>query len=294
MGRRGASDLGLRQADCRAVGRLQKTAGQSGRAGEAQEAQVAAGRVTTWALTAEAISLHSAPGCCKAGPGCGSSAPPRPCGGKCPAAPQPDAARHWPRIARSASARSRARQVVPQPRGLLVGIAVLAIGHIGPLQVRHEGPALEQARLRILDAPKTRAQVPDQLQSSDAQPARQGAAVLGAGRRGPDHVKVAGREHGHGLPATHVGADGGLRPGIKIQAYYLPAQLREGPAHRPSPREQLQQSRHPRFPSRAGRRARSPQRIKRSSRPARDCTGRTPKAANAPGRPHQRAAHSRA
>ena len=58
-------------------------------------------------------------------------------------------------------------QVVPQPRGLLVGVAVLAIGHIRPLQVRHEGPALQQPGLRILNAPKARAQVPDQLQSSD-------------------------------------------------------------------------------------------------------------------------------
>ena len=114
--------------------------------------------------------------------------------------------------------------VVPQPRGLLVGVAVLAISHIGPLQVCHEGSALQQPGLRILDAPEARAQVPDQLQSSDgsavallepARPARQGAAVLGAGRRGPDHVKVAGREHGHGLPAAHVGADGGLRPGSR-------------------------------------------------------------------------------
>ena len=111
--------------------------------------------------------------------------------------------------------------VVPQPRGLLVGVAVLAISHIGPLQVRHEGSAPQQPGLRILDAPEARAQVPDQLQSSDgsavalfeaARPARQGAAVLGAGRRGPDHVKVAGREHGHGLPAAHVGADGGAPP----------------------------------------------------------------------------------
>ena len=36
------------------------------------------------------------------------------------------------------------------------------------------------------------------LMAVPAGPARQGAAVLGAGRRGPDHVKVAGREHGHG------------------------------------------------------------------------------------------------
>ena len=137
------------------------------------------------------------------------------------------------------------------------------------------------------------------IQSSDgsavallepAMPARQGAAVLGAGRRGPDHVKVAGREHGHRLPAAHVGADGGPGLGVKVQAHYLPAQLREGPAHRSSPREQFQQSWHPRFPSRAGRPARSPQRIKRSSRPAQDCTGRTPKAANAPGHPHRRTA----
>ena len=52
------------------------------------------------------------------------------------------------------------KQVVPQPCGLLVGIAVLAIGHIGPLQVCHEGPALQQPGLRILDAPEARAQVP--------------------------------------------------------------------------------------------------------------------------------------
>ena len=123
-----------------------------------------------------------------------------------------------------------------------------------------------------------------------ARPARQGAAVLGAGRRGPDHVKVAGREHGHGLPAAHVGADGGLRPGIKIQAYYLPAQLRKGPAPTQSPRT-VQQSSRPRFPSRAGRRARSPQRIKRS-RPAQDCTGRAPKAANAAGHPYRRTARA--
>ena len=124
-------------------------------------------------------------------------------------------------------------------------MSILAIGHIGPLQVRHEGSALEQASLRILNAPKGRAQVPDQLQSSDghavallelAGPARQGAAVLGAGRRGPDHVKVAWREHGHGLPAAHVGADGGAGLGVKVQAFYLPAQLREGPAHRSTPR----------------------------------------------------------
>ena len=99
-------------------------------------------------------------------------------------------------------------QVAPQSSSLLVSEPILAIGHIGPLQVRHEGSALEQARLRILNAPEGRAQVPDQLQSSDgravaflelARPARQRAAVLGAGRRGPDHVKVARREHRHGF-----------------------------------------------------------------------------------------------
>ena len=135
-------------------------------------------------------------------------------------------------------------QVVPQPRGLVVGIAVLAISHIGPLQVCHEGPALQQPGLRILNAPKARTQVPDQLQSSDgsaiallepAGPARQCAAVPSAGRRGPDHLKVAGREHGHRLPAAHVGAEGGFRAGVKIQAYHLPAQLPEGPAQRTVP-----------------------------------------------------------
>ena len=56
-----------------------------------------------------------------------------------------------------------------------------------------------------------------------AGPARQGSAVLGAGRRSPDHVKVALREHGHGLPAADVRADGGARLGVKVKAYYLPS-----------------------------------------------------------------------
>ena len=55
------------------------------------------------------------------------------------------------------------RQVVPQPSCLLVSEAILAISHIGPRQVRHEGSALQQPGLRILDAPEARAQVPDQL-----------------------------------------------------------------------------------------------------------------------------------
>ena len=37
------------------------------------------------------------------------------------------------------------------------------------------------------------------------------SSLRGLRVRGPDHVKVAGREHEHGLPAAHVGADGGLR-----------------------------------------------------------------------------------
>ena len=165
------------------------------------------------------------------------------------APPPKGVALHWLRSARSASAQqgpcSGSQGCCATARGLLVGVAVLAISHIGPLQVCHEGSALQQPGLRILDAPRSADAVPDQLQSSDgsavallepARPERQGAAVLGAGRRGPEHVKAAGREHGHGLQAAHVGADGRLRPGIKIQAYYLPAQLREGPAHRPSPR----------------------------------------------------------
>ena len=131
------------------------------------------------------------------------------------------------------------RQVVPQPRGLLVSKTVLAISDVGPLQVRHEGPALQQPGLWILNAPEARAQVPDELQSSDgravallelAGPARQGATVLGAGRRGPDHVKVAGREHGHRLPAAHIGADGGAGLGVKIKADHLPQVISPGQA----------------------------------------------------------------
>ena len=124
-----------------------------------------------------------------------------------------------------------------------------------------------------------------------ARPARQRAAVLGAGRRGPDHVKVARREHRHGLPAAHVGADGGPGLGANVQAHYLPAQLREGPAHRSSPREQLQQAWHPRFPCQAGRPTRSPQRRRRRSKRAAGGRGRIPRrAAGAEARP-QRAAH---
>ena len=142
------------------------------------------------------------------------------------------------RAARARAAGGLPRHVAPKPGGLLVGIAVFAICHIGPLQVRHEGPALQKSCLRILNAPKARAQVPDGgavALLELAGPARQGSAVLGAGRRSPDHVKVALREHGHGLAAADVRADGGARLGVKVKAYYLPSQLLEGPAHRPIP-----------------------------------------------------------
>ena len=77
-----------------------------------------------------------------------------------------------------------------QPSRLLVSEAILAISHIGPRQVGHEGPALQHPGLSILNAPKARTQFPDQLQSSEgsaiallepAGPARQGAAVLCTG-----------------------------------------------------------------------------------------------------------------
>ena len=140
-----------------------------------------------------------------------------------------------------------------------------------------------------------RAQVPDQLQSSDgsavallklAGPAGQGAAA--------DHIKVAGREHGHRLPAAHVGADGGVGLGVQIKADHLPTQVREGPAHRSSPREQFQQSWHPRFPCRAGRPTISPQRRRPRSKRAAGGRWRIPRrAAGAEDRP-QRAVRLRA
>ena len=123
---------------------------------------------------------------------------------------------------------------MPEPRGLLIRIAVLAVGHIRPRQVRHKGSALQQSRLRIFDAPKPRSEISDQLQRSyggavalfePARPARQGAAVLRTRRRSPDHVEVTRRKNGQRFPTTDV----------KIQAHHLPAQLCEGPAHRASP-----------------------------------------------------------
>ena len=105
-------------------------------------------------------------------------------------------------------------------------------------------------------------------------PARQGATVLGAGRRGPDHVEVALREHGQRLPTTNIGANGGLAFRVNIKADHLPAQLCEGW-----------------HPCQAGRPGRSRQRRPRSSRPAPGCTERTPGASAARPAPRRRAAH---
>ena len=48
--------------------------------------------------------------------------------------------------------------------GLLGRLAILAVSHVQPVQVGHEGPRLEQTRLRVLHRPEAGPQVADDLE----------------------------------------------------------------------------------------------------------------------------------
>ena len=121
------------------------------------------------------------------------------------------------------------RQIAPEPRGLLIRIAVLA---------------LQQFRLRIFDAPKPRSEIPTFLRRC-GRPLR-ACKACASGRCTP--YKAAKPRSCRSSPArTWAGAPNnkcrrrwvGWALGSKIQAHH-PAQLREGPAHRASPQQQLQ------------------------------------------------------
>ncbi|CAE7829951.1 unnamed protein product, partial [Symbiodinium necroappetens] len=158
--------------------------------------------------------------------------------------------------------KSYTRTDTPQPEDRIGFIAqeILASGTLGPKlasmqenglygldysrltwQAEHEGPRFQQPRLRVLDGPEPRLQVPDYFQRSDgkaipvlqsAWPPCQSSGVFSAHRGGPDHVKVARGEHWYRLPRADVGADGGTCLGIDVKGRDFPPQLLEGFAHR--------------------------------------------------------------
>ena len=147
---------------------------------------------------------------------------------------------------------------MPNPCGLLVAEAILAVADVAVGQTLHHQPRLEQARLRVLHGPPPGAQVLDDLEGAKHQPIpglqvpgalRQGPAVLGADRAGPHEVEVP---QGRLVQFHDVAADGGLELGVQVHGNDLPAPSREGPANRPRPTEELEKPRHPLSPGRPG------------------------------------------
>ena len=61
------------------------------------------------------------------------------------------------------AARRLPGQVVPDSSGLLVAVAVLAVAHVAVVQALHQGPRLQQPRLRILEGPPPGPHVGDDL-----------------------------------------------------------------------------------------------------------------------------------
>ena len=100
-------------------------------------------------------------------------------------------------------------QVVPNPCGLLVAEAILAVTDVAVAQSLHEGPRLQQAGLGILKGPPAGPQVGDDLESAKQVPGalRQGPAVLGAHGAGPQEVEVPQSRFAQ---FHDVAADGGL------------------------------------------------------------------------------------
>ena len=130
-------------------------------------------------------------------------------------------------------------QVVPDPGGFLVAVAVLAVAHVAVVQALHEGPRLEEARLRVLEGPPPGPQPLDDLQRAQdepvaglevAGPPAEGPGVLGADRAGPHHVEAAQQAL---VQLHHVAAQRGLE--LRLQVHLPRRPCQSSPSRRTTP-----------------------------------------------------------